>query len=214
MEVEATKVFLTYQHIEREPTLNNESLLANFNLFLPPIHSYTIGATPYLGKAIALGKFAYKHRKGIEKAHRLGKQFAKSLNKKRKREHGPVIEAAEKQIERSNKMAKRSAKKSRGSSNRPPAGGYRNPRFVAAKKAPKRKKGKKKLVLVTKKQVKKWNKGAKDAATDLATYNNYQRVVFSTQCLANGSEFEFYTAMNISRIYNLSPFQLEFFAFY
>lgn len=44
---EATKVFLTYQHIEREPSLNNESLKSHFNLVLPPLLSYTIGTESY-----------------------------------------------------------------------------------------------------------------------------------------------------------------------
>lgn len=44
---EAKKVFLTYQHIEREPTLNLETLLTFFTASLPELESHTLGLEDY-----------------------------------------------------------------------------------------------------------------------------------------------------------------------
>lgn len=70
-------------------------------------------------------------------------------------------------------------------------GSRRNPRFT--KKIGKRNGGRKrgkKLVIVSKRQVKKWNTAAKNAKIDIGTTHDYFREHLQTSCIANGSRFQ------------------------
>lgn len=92
-------------------------------------------------------------------------------------------------------MAKHSA------SARGPSGGRRNPRFtrpIGKKRRTSKKKG---YVLVTKRQVKKWNKGAKDASTDLGNFIKCFRAVANFTCGANASSFASLEAYGVAALH-------------
>lgn len=76
---------------------------------------------------------------------------------------------------------------------RPSRGDWsRNPRYTKGVNTFKKKRGhkKKKLVLVSKKQVKKWNKAAVDANTDLSKYEHRYLSTHIVTCAANKMKFD------------------------
>lgn len=93
-----------------------------------------------------------------------------------------------------------SAKKSKyAAKSKKPAGGYRNPRFVAPKKQ-KRSRRKAKKVLVNTRQVKKWNKASSLALADISTKHYHFHRTQNVDCDANKSKFSQIVGINVADI--------------
>lgn len=141
--------------------------------------------------AWSVGKEVYKHREAIK---RLGSSFRKHRKQALVKDIRGIQSVPKKA---SKTMGKRMSNYRRSGSD-----SGRNPRFTSTKGKRKQsgRRKKKKLVLVTSKQVKKWNKGAKDAQIDLATSHQHERVQLSTNSVANSSKFANHTGFNITRL--------------
>lgn len=124
--------------------------------------------------------------------------------KKRKRSlrsNGPPKKKLK--VQESKAKPKEMARKRNGGRSGMSTSGRRNPRFTKSTKPKRRTKKKKKLVLVTKTQVKKWNKASVNAKVDLSTYHHYIRTVKQTLCAANSSVFDAEDGMLVSKLEGL-----------
>ncbi len=128
------------------------------------------------------------YKKGAKRSDRF-KKDNKSNKRGREEESKPTkenIKKAKKETSKNSKdnMGKRYAKGG-GSS-----GGGRNPRFTKkVKKRSGRKKKKSAKVLVSKKQVSKWNKAAGNAILDIGHYHHKTRTVQLVTCFSNKSSY-------------------------
>lgn len=129
-----------------------------------------------------------------------GRPESSKTGEKRKRER------SSKEDSRESKKSKREDKKQMPRGNfrtRYPARSGRNPRFTKPTKRASRGKKKKKFVIVTKKQVKKWNKASLNAKIDLSKHREYHRFVGQITCSHKQSVF--------AQAYGLSVLGLEAF---